>query len=450
MFTSIKLQNFKIFKEVTVPLSNLNLLTGTNGSGKSTLLQSILMMRQSIDHNPNTNQIILNGSAVNLGVFTDVKNIAARSEIPVKVEYQFRYKHFFRADTLLHGNIKYEFISDENNDRVLDMNQLEIEADDFELYSYRAFKEDERENPGEFYKKVTLAKPAAGNAYHIMLDDKQLTELTSFNNLIPTGTFFGLGFRKQKGVNTSPLDNWFTFFRNIHYVGADRLGPQPFYPKENIGGFLNVGKKGEFTINILSRLKDFNVNESLYLGNNTITLLDQTSEWLSKILDTPNLSIEIDDNSNDHIITLGFKMGNATVPFKPSNVGFGYTYILPIIVSGLIAKPGETLIIENPEAHLHPKAQSELIKFLAKVADCGVQVFVETHSEHILNGLRVVVVDQEEHKDFGSKNASVLYFQKNEEQPFVQIPIEENGKIKKWPEGFFDQMDKDLDRLLEG
>jgi predicted ATPase len=125
-------------------------------------------------------------------------------------------------------------------------------------------------------------------------------------------------------------------------------------------------------------------------------------------------------------------------------VGFGYSYILPIVVSGLIAKEGEILIVENPEAHLHPKAQSRLAKFLAKVSSCGVQVFIESHSDHILNALRIAVLDDIiTHEDL-----SILYFQQNPEQPVVQIPVQPNGGIEEWPEGFFDQMDKDFARLF--
>lgn len=96
------------------------------------------------------------------------------------------------------------------------------------------------------------------------------------------------------------------------------------------------------------------------------------------------------------------------IQHKPANVGFGYTYILPIIVSGLIAQKGQILIVENPEAHLHPKAQSEIAKFLALVASCGVQIYIESHSEHILNGLRIsTLIDS---IDITKDDVQIFYF----------------------------------------
>ena len=92
--------------------------------------------------------------------------------------------------------------------------------------------------------------------------------------------------------------------------------------------------------------------------------------------------------------------------FKPTNVGFGYSYALPILIAGLTAEKGTILIVENPEAHLHPSAQSMITKFLGLVANRGVQVFIETHSEHILNALRVMVVQE----SMKASDINVKYF----------------------------------------
>ena len=134
--------------------------------------------------------------------------------------------------------------------------------------------------------------------------------------------------------------------------------------------------------------------------------------------------------------------------YRPSNVGFGYSYALPIIVSGLIAKPGEILIVENPEAHLHPYAQAQMAKFLARVSASGVQVFIESHSETILNGLRIAVLDGVVTAD----DLNILYFSKSKgkdvEVENIPVQNDEYASIEHWPEGFFDQNDKDLQRLF--
>lgn len=98
-------------------------------------------------------------------------------------------------------------------------------------------------------------------------------------------------------------------------------------------------------------------------------------------------------------------LGNAA-----TNVGFGITYALPILVSGLTVPEGGMLLVENPEAHLHAKAQSNMGYFLARMAAAGVRVIIETHSEHIVNGIRRMIVEgksEMSHKDM------TIYFSKH-------------------------------------
>ena len=147
------------------------------------------------------------------------------------------------------------------------------------------------------------------------------------------------------------------------------------------------------------------------------------------------------------MLLLYFKVNG--VKCKPTNVGFGYAYVLPILVAGLTSTPKHTIIIENPEAHLHPKAQARLIEFLAKVASNEVQIFIESHSEHILNALCIAVITEE--NSIKNDDISVLYFQDTPEgEPnCTRIPILANGNIEEWPDGFFDQTNKDY-KILYG
>ena len=253
-----------------------------------------------------------------------------------------------------------------------------------------------------------------------------------------------------KNIN-DPLD--ISKLKNIHYIAADRVGPQEFYLKSTLPSFVNVGTKGEYVANVLLQKRELQVIESLLIKTQLINeferlvahdLPTQTGAWLSLILDN-DVKIDVSNEGNKRIITLLFQIGKHK-DLRPSNVGFGYTYILPIIVSGLIAKEGELLIVENPEAHLHPKAQHELVLFLARVASTGVQVFIETHSEHILNAVRITTLAA--YDILKNNDVSILYFQNSHLEPFVNIPIKENGAIEDWPKGFFDQTETDFNKLF--
>lgn len=136
------------------------------------------------------------------------------------------------------------------------------------------------------------------------------------------------------------------------------------------------------------------------------------------------------------------------MPFetRPKNVGTGVTYITELVVAALSCKTGDLLIIENPEIHLHPSGQAELVTFLAFLAQYGMQIIVETHSDHIYNGVRKSIrLDEIDHD-----NVSVYFFVQNEKGCSVplNIPINNEGKALVFSDGLFDQINKDLDVIL--
>ncbi len=144
-------------------------------------------------------------------------------------------------------------------------------------------------------------------------------------------------------------------------------------------------------------------------------------------------------------VTLGLRTSEDTDFHRPVNVGFGLTQVLPIVVAALSANRHDILLIENPEVHLHPAGQTLMGQFLAEVASAGVQVIIETHSDHILNGIRRAVRS----KSLKSEQAILHFFRpRNEVQAQVITPqLDETGNIDIWPEGFFDQFDKDMNHF---
>jgi predicted ATPase len=427
MLTQIKLKNFKVFKEETsFPLAKINLLTGINGGGKSSLLQALLLMRQSIEQDENTSQIYLNGSCVRLGSFEDVSNVDS-VEDTIGIGFSL-----FNLEKELSIDLDYSFIENPANHSAIDLKNLKISSSHL-FYN--------RQSPEKTTKSIEICQNQASSEipYSEKWVDTDL-EINNNKNLNGLHRFFYLYIKIEEKQFLA--DTFFKKFNEIHYVSADRIGPKDFYLKENLGKFINVGAKGEMIANVIAHKKDELVNDILYLGEDAKTLEQQIQEWLKVIFGEAKFKVE----DKGDIIYLYFNTKNDANWYKPSNVGFGFSYILPIIVSGLIAKEGEILIVENPEAHLHPRAQSKLTQFLAKVASGGVQVFIESHSEHILNGLRITSINQD--ININNEDISILYFHEKEDGYFTEIPIKPNGKIDKWPDGFFDQTENDLDIIL--
>lgn len=423
MLTQIKLKNFKIFKEETAfPLAKINLLTGINGRGKSSLLQSLLLMRQSLEIDENTEKLYLNGSCVRLGELGDVRNDVIGINEHTTFEFNFSLNGSF---------LKYSF---QNYER--DIKKMTIDTIEFN----RTYPEIDK----IFYYFAKIGEYSHSKKTSFRINKAAGYEDNKVQELKIGEDYLLRNFHINNPNKPTPFSKvpYVVDFDTIHYISADRIGPKDFYLKENLGKFINVGAKGEATANVLSHYKDEVVHDKLYKGEDAQNLLQQTEEWLKYILG--NAKFTIDDTSRE-VIYLLFNTQGTSPKYKPSNVGFGYSYILPIIVSGLIAREGEILIVENPEAHLHPRAQSRLTEFLAIVASCGVQVFVETHSEHILHGLQIAVINQD--IDISNEDVSVLYFHEKENGYFTQIPIKPNGDLGEWVDGFFDQANKDLSRI---
>ena len=133
---------------------------------------------------------------------------------------------------------------------------------------------------------------------------------------------------------------------------------------------------------------------------------------------------------------------------RPTNVGFGVSYVLPVIVSLLScsANPNALVCIENPEAHLHPAAQTRIGELIARCAASGTQVLIETHSDHLLDGIRIAV----KRKILQAESTKIYYFTKQNSMTMAEsIAVDQKGNIDKWPEGFFDQFMLNGRELLE-
>lgn len=386
MIHAISIENFKLYRQRTTfeNLKSINVLTGINGRGKSTLLQAMLLPKQSLLESRWNDKLVLNGDYVRLGNAIDVRNESNRRVMPIVFDYITDY-----------GNITLQFSAEDGDAQKLPL----IMANEF-----------------------------------IYTDDIRLT------NFIPDVSL---------GTNKGLSD----VLSHITYVAAERKGPDLNYPPAPEHGqmdamgtyapsLLALHKDDTFSNDVLEGLTDIfpNIDIDDLSGNSLNSLINF---WLTQMFGMTEVDAKYVSEANVYVLNIVSSLKkNAS---KPTNVGFGYGYVLPILVAGLTALYGDVLVIENPEAHLHPKAQSILGKFLTWIA-CyrGVQLFVETHSEHIVNSFRVMVSQEV----LTSSSLNILFFDERYEQYAVQIPVNEKGRISEWPEFFFDQEEKDLDILL--
>ncbi len=238
---------------------------------------------------------------------------------------------------------------------------------------------------------------------------------------------------------------WFT------YLCAERLGPRDVLSASAADvGELGVGSRGEFVAQVLDSFDRSRVRNGRLAINTTETtisgLLHQTESWMGKIVRPTQIETRWFPNTS--VTRLRFKTpGLRTEWTRAPNAGFGISYALPIVVAALRAESGGLLLVENPEAHLHPAGQSTIGGFLARVAADGVQVFVETHSDHVLNGIRVAVAEGT--AALNPEQAAIHFFRAEDNGgPTVEsMELRRTGELATWPTGFFDQAQIDLATL---
>jgi predicted ATPase len=360
VITSIRLDRFKRFHELSLPTAALTVLTGTNGAGKTSVIHALLLARQAARY-PGRGHVELNGEdSLQLGDAVD----------------------------LIHRQAGGDQLAIEVSDGSVARWVLGVPADERSLNA------------------TIVARPDA-----------------------------------YSGVLAQPAPA-FAYLCAERFGPRDVLGASPVEVSE-----LGVGVHGEFTAQALAvhdrqRVSPARLADDAESGG-IASLLHQTEAWMNRIVRPIQIRAEWFPGTS--VTQLQFKTPGVQSEWtRPPNMGFGVSYALPIIVAALRAPAGGLLIVENPEAHLHPAGQSRIGGFLAHVAADGVQVLLETHSDHVLNGIRTAVA--EGHAALASEQVAIHFFHGENEPgaPVETLTLQRTGQLSEWPPGFFDQAQRDL------
>jgi predicted ATPase len=240
----------------------------------------------------------------------------------------------------------------------------------------------------------------------------------------------------------------------FHYLKAERSGPRVSYQVSDyaVREHRQLGANGEYTAHFIYVFEREAVTGKLRHHENAKTdgLKDQVEAWMGSV--SPGVRLNLQPHPGMDLITptVSFAVGKqVTDEFRATNAGFGIMYSLPVVTALLAGQEGTLILIENPEAHLHPQGQVKIAELICRAAASGLQVIVETHSDHILHGIRLSV-----HQALIASDEVKFHFFSRQDidgqtrAKIVSPVIDADGRLDQWPEGFFDEIDKTLEVLL--
>jgi len=414
---SLELKNYRCFKETAINFSDITVLTGANSSGKSTIISAILLYLQS---NNFPFYLNLNGKYINLG---DFPNIAHTEQESITFIYKLineKYKlnisaswekgkvkgnHMPMVSNLLLENSNKRFIKiqKEKNSYLLSLN---ISTSG---YTIRIVK-------GNLLKFFDNLKKTFINKKEFILNEYPFKSTDDIiENVLFNKFYIAEHFIQENDYKRNQIDS------NFNYIGSFRLEPQRTYYQKNAPES-KIDSAGNGYIDTIIKWEQ-DKSEKLLSLKEILKDLDLFYDLKVNYMQGGRVELKVKTSKSGKLVNI-------------SDVGFGISQFLPIIVADLQLSDDSLLAISQPEIHLHPSIQAKFGDYIAlQVTKKRKQYIIETHSEYILNRLRLLIVK----KELKEENVSTYYFENSgKESKTFKIDFSKDGKILNAPKGFFE------------
>lgn len=494
MLENVSLENFKGFKHLdNLKVKPITILCGTNSCGKTSILQSILLLKQTLE-SQNPNQILLlNGRFVNLGSFENIifeKNLEnplvfeftfkltkedlklrpQRNSIPLrmllreffvltnlsqtqdiliyikivvktpkpKIKNRIRSKSHIKGISVEQFQFRLETI--DSDKQTIPGSSIDVQLVDNDLYTIswqnirNRIRRDEESSKGEIISaKVAFTNLFSVDTVSIESDSAKVAGLSDVSFVL---------YRINILLKT--------IFSSYSYIGPLREEPSRRYIYEE--EITEIGIKGENAAYIYLSDKDQTISNHYFYDSKSnsfkqkkeMTLSNAVDEWLD-LMNIKGLKSEL----INEIVYLNLNSSSASkTRVSIADVGFGVSQIFPILLEGLRMPQQHTLLLEQPEIHLHPNLQMQLSDYFIALALSGKKVMVETHSDHVINRLVRRIVEDETGK---LKDLIGIYFISATDSGSVyeEVSIDENFGVTNWPVDFFDQTALEQEKILK-
>lgn len=433
MIKELSLQRFKSWRSIhRMRLAPLTALFGTNSSGKTSVLQWLLVLKQTVE-SPDRRQVLNFGddrTSANLGTFSDVSHGHA---VDAGIEWSIAWSRSRPLDvanpTRGSSNILFRGSDLKFNCRVSHESRQGLRVEEMVYEFAEAQFWYSRKADGKGYK----LSASGADPFRFVRAHGRKWPLPA-----PTKCY---GFPDQvKGFyqNAGFLTDLELAFEELLQRGVSYLGPLRDYPQRQYtwggGRPEDMGRRGEKVVDALLASRDSGEKISRGKGSKALALEAHTARWLQDLKLIHAFGVEpVTAGSNLYCVRV--QRTKTSAPVLITDVGFGLSQILPVIVLCFYAPRGSTVILEQPEIHLHPSVQAGLADvFLDAIKTRGIQVILESHSEHLLRRLQRRIAEEK-----AKPEECALYFCRLSDGHSVLDPLEldQVGNIVNWPENFF-------------
>ena len=405
MITELTARNFKSWQDTgKLQFAPLTGLFGANSSGKTSILQVLLMLKQTVEHpSPDWNEPLYfgdDGSLVNLGNFDAVIHGHKQD---LSLDISVSWKSYTVAD--INKYIRFHSLKFPSHVEMLPPSQ----GDRSEEISFL----------------TDIVRGAVNNFYY-------KTDLYKFDGQQPD-LFRCYGLRTARTqimeISSRFEETFENLFSQILYLGPLREYPRRRYPWEGDHP-KGIGQYGEKTTSALlsGRIRRLPTDE-------------QIPKWLQRLELIDSYDVQpVSDTGGDYELLIKQHKGGPEVPL--TDVGFGVSQVLPVLILCYYAPEGSILILEQPEAHLHPKVQSELADVLIDVVkNRHIQIILESHSEYLLSRLQRRIAE----KKIAATDTALYFCEiKDGTSKIEPLDVDEYGNIRNWPQDFFGDVTGEL------
>lgn len=432
MIEKFEVKDFKCHDGLnTFYFPGITIVSGTNNSGKSSLLQAVYMLTQ---HSSLDFPILLSDADIKLGGFSDILNKDKGNQETIEFALYFDRKmlKYMGIDGLC-INFTYKNPACIKNCRYYHKYPV-LYGMDVEYTECSKSME---------YMKIRLMEDTGKALYKVSGDIE--SGYCRIDGLEPELIIYEDAEGRNRRICTKKFER---VCRYISLINKHRFKYLKAYRVDDFTitdgtGFGNVGLCGEYTAEVISQMWDNNIDFNNANGSK-MKFSEGFDMWIKRMLGNKyKVRAKRLDKNKYKVVVEEPEYG---LEYELSQVGFGICQVLPILTMILESKENDLILIENPEIHLHPKLQADMSDLFIFALENNRKMIIETHSEHIINRIRVRIKERNELMN----KINIYFFEKHENSSaYQEIEVDKHGKINYWPPDFFDQSYYDLLGLIK-